>query len=129
MTTDFNSLSVGEQFIKSYIAGAPKYFYNPTFDCSELWKDINVNVNFVNHYFGKLIPNIDNSEKYKTIEVPNLIMSGKYDFACPHYLWDGIVEEIPNSKYVLFENTGHNPMLERPDEFSQTVIKWVDSLK
>ena len=129
MATDFNSLEPGEKLIKQYVAAAPKYFYNPQFDCAAVWDKVSVNMNFVNHYFGKLIANRDNSEAYKSLQVPALIISGKYDFTCPHILWDGIVEEIPNAKYVLFENTGHNPMLEIPDEFTQTILDWVESLK
>ena len=129
MATDFKTLEPGEQLIKQYVAAAPKYFYNPRFDCTAVWDNVSVNMNFFNHYFGKLIANRDNSEAYKSLQVPALIISGKYDFTCPHILWDGIVEEIPNAKYVLFENTGHNPMLEIPDEFTQTVLDWVESLK
>jgi proline iminopeptidase len=129
MATDFNSLEPGKQLIKQYVAAAPKYFYNPRFDCTAVWDKVSVNMNFFNHYFGKLIANRDNSEAYKSLQVPALIISGKYDFICPHILWDGIVEEIPNAKYVLFENTGHNPMLEIPDEFTQTILDWVESLK
>lgn len=126
--TNFDSLETGEQLIRRYIASAPKYFYNPRFDCNDLWNDVSINMSFFNRYFGEILAKTDNSEKYKIIKAPNLIISGKYDFICPHYLWEGTVEEIPNAKYVLFENTGHNPMLEIPDEFSQTVIKWIDSL-
>ena len=129
MATDIDSLSASEQFIKQYLAAAPKYFYNPTFDCSDAWKNVSINLNFVNHYFGKLIANRDNTAAYKSLQVPALIISGKYDFACPPVLWDGIVEEIPTAKYVLFENAGHNPMLEIPDEFTKTVLDWVESLK
>jgi len=129
MATDMTALSVGEQFIKQYLAGAPKYFYNPTFDCSDAWNNVEVNINFVNYYLGKLLSNMDNSEAYKSLQVPALIISGKYDFVCPHILWDGIAEKIPNAKYVLFDNAGHNPMLEIPDEYTNTVLAWVESLK
>ena len=128
MTSDYNSLSPGKQFIKNYIAGAPKYFCNPTFDGSAIWKDVDVNINFVNHYFGKLISQINNSEEYKSFKVPALILSGKYDFACPHYLWDGIMGEMPNMKFVLFEKAGHNPMLETPDEFTKVILDWIESI-
>ena len=85
-------------------------------------------VYFVHHYFGNLIANLDNSQEYKSIQAPNLILSGKYDFACPHFLWKGIAEDIPNAKFVLFENSGHNPMIEIPEEFTKEVFDWVESL-
>ena len=85
-----------------------------------------INTDFVYRYFGSILASTDNSEKYKTIDAPNLILSGKYDFACPHYLWDGIVEKIPNAKFVLYDNTGHNPMIEIPEEFTKDVIEWVN---
>ena len=128
LATDFESLSPPEQFAKYYIAAAPRYFYNPRFDCSAMWNNVSVNVHFARRYIGVIAPGIDNAEKYKTIDAPNLIISGKYDFVCPHHLWDGIVEEIPNATFVLFEKAGHNPMLESPDEFTKIVKNWMDSL-
>lgn len=129
MASNIALLEPGEQFVTQYVAATPRYFCNPRFDCTEVWNKVSVNMNFVNHYFGKLIPDIDNSEKYKTIAVPNLNMSGKYDFVCPHVMWQGVAEEMPNAKFVLFENAGHNPMLEIPGEFTQTVLDWVEKQK
>lgn len=127
MATNYSSLGAGEQLIRNYIAGAPKYSYNPRYDCSDVWNGVEINMNFFNRYFGGILATTDNSEKYTSIEAPNLIISGKYDFICPNYLWEGIVEKIPNAKYVLFEKTGHNPMLEIPDEFTKVVLDWVET--
>jgi pimeloyl-ACP methyl ester carboxylesterase len=38
-------------------------------------------------------------------------------------------EEIPNSKQITFDQVGHLPMHEVPDDFNTALIEFLDGLK
>jgi proline iminopeptidase len=46
-----------------------------------------------------------------------LIMVGRHDYICPVALSERLYEDIPESSIVIFEESGHMPWLEEPDEF------------
>ena len=48
-----------------------------------------------------------------------------YDFGCPPSLWDGYKDSFADCTYVLFEDSGHNPMYEIPEKFDKLVIDWI----
>ena len=121
-----SKLSPSEAFIKQYVADTPLRFYEPEFDMTDLWDGVEINIDIVNRYWG-FIYGFDNTDKYHTIKVPVLIIAGRYDYGCPYFLYDEIKDIIPNYTFILFENAGHNPMLEIPDEFDKKLIDWIKS--
>jgi pimeloyl-ACP methyl ester carboxylesterase len=124
MATDFSSLSGSEKFIATYIASTPKYFTDPFFDQSGLWNGIEINMDFINNYFGRILNDYDNTASYSNISSPVLIITGKHDYVCPYYLWEDVHPKIPGSKFILYEEAGHNPSLEIPEKFTQDLIDW-----
>ena len=124
MNTDFDSLSGSEQFIAQYIASTPKYFNDPHFDQSDLWDGIELNTNFINNYFGRILNDYDNTANYARIETPVLIITGKHDYVCPYYLWEDVYPNIPGCKFILYEEAGHNPSLEIPEQFTEDLVDW-----
>jgi pimeloyl-ACP methyl ester carboxylesterase len=123
---DMSKLTPTEVFIKYYTADTPLRFYDPKYDMSDLWEGVEVNMDFVNHYW-KLIYGYGNSDKYHLIKAPVLIFSGRYDFGCPYYLYDGVKDQIPDLTFILFERAGHNPMVEVREEFDKKLIEWMQS--
>lgn len=126
---DMSSLTPGEKFIKQYIAYTPFRFYNAHFDMTELWEGVEVNMDFVNHFWGVLMRDFDNTGNYKNIKTPVLVIAGKYDFGAPYYLWDDVKEIIPDFTLHVFQNAGHNPMLEIPGEFNEVIFDWIEKKK
>lgn len=124
MASDYSSLTGSDQFIARYIASTPKYFNDPLFDQSDLWNGIEINIDFINQYFGRILKDYDNTDSYSRIRTPVLIITGKHDYVCPYYLWDDIHPRIPDSKFILYEEAGHNPSLEIPEKFTQDLIDW-----
>ncbi len=121
-----SKLSPSEAFIRQYVADTPLRFYDPEFDMSDLWEGVELNVDFINRYWG-FIYGFDNTHKYHMIKAPVLIIAGRYDYGCPYFLYDEIKDVIPNYTFILFENAGHNPMFEIPEEFDKKLIDWVKS--
>lgn len=123
-----SKLSPSEAFIRQYIADTPLRFYDPEYDMSDLWEGIEINMDFVNHYW-ELIYGFDNTDKYHLIKAPVLIITGRYDYGCPYFLYDEVKDIIPNYSFMLFENAGHNPMFEIREEFNKKLIEWIKSTK
>lgn len=124
---DMSNMSDGEKFIQQYIAYTPYRFHDPSFDMSTLWDGVEINMAFVNHFWTVLLRDFDNTIHYKRIKTPVLVIAGKYDFGAPYYLWQAFEDKIPDLTLHVFENAGHNPMLEIPDEFNRVVFSWIDS--
>jgi proline iminopeptidase len=60
------------------------------------------------------------------IQIPTLILAGRYDFICPPSQATILHKGIANSKMVIFENSGHIPAVEEPEAFFSTVLGWID---
>lgn len=62
------------------------------------------------------------------IQVPTLLLWGKYDFIVPPRLGETAFPLIGSSdkEYYLFEHSGHSPMISEPDEFAKVVKDWVE---
>lgn len=121
-----SKLSPSEAFKKQYIADIPLRFYDPEFDMMDFWEGVELNVDFINRYWG-FIYGFDNTDKYHMIKAPVLIIAGRYDYGCPYFLYDEIKDIIPNYTFILFEDAGHNPMVEIPEEFDKKLIDWMKS--
>lgn len=61
----------------------------------------------------------DLTEKLSEISVPVLILTGRFDAnVAPRTAWS-THELIAGSQYVVFEKSGHFPMIEEPDRFAR----------
>jgi proline iminopeptidase len=123
---DWNALSPTQQFVTSYTADTPFRFYDPNFDQTKFWEGVEINMAFLYHYNGTLMKNFDNSDNYRNIKSPVLILAGKYDFGSPYYLWEEFTGIIPNLTLKVYENAGHNPFMEYPETFTKDILKWVE---
>jgi len=64
-------------------------------------------------------------EEMKTIKVPTLILWGREDRAFPLRNADRLEADIEGAEKVIFDDTGHLPQMEKPDEFNQAVIEFL----
>lgn len=68
-----------------------------------------------------------NSDQLHKINIPTLLLWGKYDFVCPPGLANDIEANIGSldvTKFI-YSNSGHSPMLNQRAQFWQDVIEWV----
>ena len=124
---DKENMTASEKFIGTYIANTAYYYYDSLFDQSGMWKEVVMNMYYGDHYWETVLPARDSYNTYHQVKSPILIISGKYDFVAPHFLWEGISDSIPKGEFHLFEKAGHNPMVEIPDEFTKVVVDWIES--
>jgi proline iminopeptidase len=52
---------------------------------------------------------------------------GVNDFAVPHTLWSRVLPHVDNIAFRLLERSGHTPQLERPEEFDDVLLDWLNS--
>ncbi len=64
-------------------------------------------------------------QKMSEITTPTLLMWGKQDIVTPPEAAEQFCEMLPNSRLVWFDECGHVPMVERPDEFAAELLRFV----
>lgn len=62
------------------------------------------------------------------ITVPTLVATGRYDPATPPSASRRICERVPNCRLEIFEESGHHPWIEEPEDFSRLLGDFLDSV-
>lgn len=79
------------------------------------------------HVIG-VIKDWDRTDRLGDINVPTLIVSGKYDESTP-LLNEILHKGIPNSEWVLFEHSAHLPHVEEEEKFMRTVGAFLEQVE
>ena len=69
----------------------------------------------------------DITDRLHEIEVPTLLVSGRYDEATPLVV-GRIHDRIPRSQWVVFEESSHMPHVEEPEAFLRTVEGFLQTI-
>lgn len=116
-----------EAFIQSYIRNAARVWYDPRFDCTPLWEDVTINLEMIEHVWGKLFAEIDITEGLEDFDRPVFLALGRYDFiVAPPSSWDPIAPAFQNLTIRVFEESGHTPQFEEPELFDQELLAWME---
>lgn len=113
-----------EGFIAQYVAEGPKYWHDPTYDASLLWRGVPVEIDTLD-VFRRFFVDYDSLADLMPLPMPVLAVMGRHDYAVPHCLWDEVLPKLQNVSYHLFEQSGHTPQLEEQGLFDQTLIQWL----
>ena len=96
-------------------------------------KTASSNLFFTSSGFGMFdeVTNVDFTDRLNEIELPTLLLWGKYDMVVPPTLGRQALVNLgtpdEDKKLILFETSGHSPMINQPMAFSEQVIIWVKS--
>lgn len=75
--------------------------------------------------------NLSYTNRLSEIEIPALILSGKYDIVVPvtfaQEAYDNLGSDI--KELIIFEKSGHAPMLSEADKFVEELIRFMDQNK
>ncbi|MDP2886045.1 MAG: alpha/beta hydrolase [Ignavibacteria bacterium] len=116
-----------ERVVKTYMAMAPKLFYDPTYDLSWIYEAVESNEDIARHLFNVIFKDYDIAKRPGRVETPVFLAIGRYDYFCPYFLWDDKKDALPNLSYNLFEKSGHFPMVEERELFDKKLIEWISS--
>jgi proline iminopeptidase len=72
---------------------------------------------FISQFAADAAFPIDQTKSLGAIRAKALIMVGRHDYICPVALSERLHEGIPESRLVIFEESGHLPWLEEPNAF------------
>jgi pimeloyl-ACP methyl ester carboxylesterase len=67
----------------------------------------------------------DFRDRLEEVKVPVLLIWGREDNLVPVEDADEFDRRIPNARKVILEDTGHVPMLERPQRFNDLVVEFL----
>jgi proline iminopeptidase len=82
-----------------------------------------------NQGMGVCLPTFNVLSRLGEITVPTLVMAGRHDWITPPVqAAERLHAGLPNSKLVIFEESGHFPFIEEHDKFVTTVRDWLNSL-
>ncbi|MGX7015164.1 alpha/beta fold hydrolase [Vagococcus silagei] len=100
-------------------------FYDFAYDGAYLWDDLPNNMVALDHLWGEAFANYDTESFIAKWQKPLILLLSDYDYlVAPTSLWNTII-----SKYkiplVKFSKSGHNPMLEEPINYHQTLIDFI----
>jgi 3-oxoadipate enol-lactonase len=75
-------------------------------------------------------PLVDNlAERLGEVTLPTLILVGEEDIPDMHQIADRLERELPNAQRASIADTAHVPSLERPREFDELVLPFLQSVQ
>jgi len=110
---------------QAVFAQTPMRFFDPRFDAAALFAGAMFNPRVFEHVLGTLTAGWSVLADRESLRVPVLLAHGRYDYAVPFTMWDGIVDQLPNAHLHLFERSGHQPPFEEPVRFAEVVLAWI----
>jgi proline iminopeptidase len=75
-----------------------------------------------NYMMANEIPKYNPFPQLPTIQVPTLVLSSEYDWVTPPSQGRRIAHAIPNSQFVLFEDSGHEPFAREEEQAYLDVV-------
>ncbi|WP_326772232.1 alpha/beta fold hydrolase [Streptomyces sp. NBC_01445] len=73
------------------------------------------------------LPLYDVRAQLGAIHIPTLVATGRHDWVTPPSQSEEIVKGIPHADLHIFENSGHNPLVEETHEFLETIARFIRS--
>ena len=67
----------------------------------------------------------DVREDLRRVEIPTLLIWGRRDPLIPPSIGDLMRAEIPDSRLLVIERAGHNPMFDRPEDFNGALLAFL----
>jgi 3-oxoadipate enol-lactonase len=68
----------------------------------------------------------DVADRLADIQAPTLVVVGTEDVPDIHAIADKLASEIPGARRATIENAAHVPSMERPEEFEQLVLGFIE---
>jgi proline iminopeptidase len=123
-------MSPAEAVVARYVAAGPRYWRDPTYDASWLWRDVPMDMDAL-AAFKELFVSYQATWDPARLQAPVLVVMGRHDYVVPPTLWDdalpgpGVVAGPGNVTYRVLEKSGHTPQLEEPRAFDELLLEWL----
>ena len=119
---DFTS----QNFVRAMIRNGPMAWYDPDFDSSPFWEDVQMNMDFLIYVWDTLFAEIDITQGLDALDRPVFLALGRYDFlVAPPSSWDPVKPHFNDLTMRIFEESGHTPQYEQADLFDSELLNWM----
>jgi proline iminopeptidase len=116
----------GENFVKAYVRNGPLAWYDYEFDSTPFWKDVDINMEMLDHVWGTLFAEIDIARGLEEFDRPVFLALGKYDFlVAPPSSWDRVKMSFNDLTVRVYEESGHTPQYEQAALFDSELLRWM----
>lgn len=117
--------SAGELALREYLS---MLFYSPEKRDHALaeMKDTDENRE-VNQAINRDLQRFDLNPELPKFHFPTIVMTGRFDMNVAPVVAYKIHKAIPQSQFVVFDQSGHMPFYEQPDKFIETVNSFLSS--
>lgn len=103
-------------------ADVPRFWYDPNYDVSEVYKNYRLNSEGWNYFYSIMYGyDITRTE----IDIPIFLSLGSFDFVMPPYLWDDFIDHFPTLTVKHFKKSGHYPQVEEQESFDKELLSWL----
>jgi proline iminopeptidase len=66
-------------------------------------------------------------ERLGEISAPALVVVGRHDWITSVGQAEALASGLPNARLVVFEQSGHMPFVDEPEEFRRVVSDWLEA--
>jgi pimeloyl-ACP methyl ester carboxylesterase len=120
-----------DESLESFIDQAlPLYLHKPEKTLALLKQHISGPISsyaFTSQFAADAANRTDLTQSLGRITAKVLITVGRHDYICPLALSEHLHKGIPQSQFVIFEESGHFPWLEEPNKFFVTLNAFLSS--
>jgi proline iminopeptidase len=126
------TMSPEEAVVARYVAEGPRYWHDPTYDASWLWRGVPLDMDAL-AAFKELFESYEVGCDPARLQAPVLVVMGRHDYVVPPPLWDDALRGLGNGTgtgagrvtYRVLERSGHTPQLEEPRAFDEVLLEWL----
>ncbi len=112
-------------FITRALKFGPMIWYQPDYDASRLWRDVEIIPEMFDYVWGQLFKEIDIMKGLNKFNKPVLLMLGRYDYWNSPHLWEPLRSKFKNLTIRVFEKSGHTPQFEESEYFDKELLQWI----
>jgi proline iminopeptidase len=116
------TMSPAEAVVARYVADGPRYWHDPTYEASWLWRNVPVDMDAL-AAFKEMFVSFEG--EWDRLSAPVLVVMGRHDYVVPPRLWDDALARVADVTYRVLEGSGHTPQLEEPEAFEELLLEWL----
>ncbi len=87
-----------------------------------------VNMDIAMYMMGTLSKEYDLRPHLQQIQVPALVLQGRYDWVTPMAGAQEMAQQIPHAQLHVFEHSGHMVFMEEQEELVSAIKQWIETL-